>query len=142
MWRVLNVSIYAVLILALALVVLAVASELIARVDAYRLFGGMSGEIRSGEVAGIRVGDEWASADSAVRKHFKPEYTLWLRGCRSDVMGRVGVEREERDPIFVGRAEIVYRDRSIRNGSVSLCLTDGVVSSVAWSYSGPLYVDL
>jgi len=125
--------------LAVAAIVLAgLAHEWLVLRSVERTFGTLRGEIRTGGVVDIRVGQTWEEADSALRRNFKPDYVQWSNGCSES-----GKDLDFADgPILNGRAEVYYRDRSSRNGGVFLCLTDGVVNSIGWSFSGPLFVDL
>lgn len=110
------------------------------------LFNQSSGTITEGAMLGVTVGDSWTDADAALRRRFKPDYILWQSY-------RQGTERESvplrsnpvvvgHDPILVGDAAVSYRDKSWRNGVVTLRLTDGVVRAIEWGYGGPFYVDL
>jgi hypothetical protein len=89
------------------------------------------GHITSGSVLGVEVGATERSADAAIRRLFTPSYVL-----------RDGADGLSRLPLPPGDAVVSYRDKSWRNGVVSLLLKDGRVIAVAWSYSGPLYIDL
>jgi len=97
------------------------------------------GTITSGTKLGVRVGGTWEDADNAIRRQFRPDNVLWQSGvCMGD-----GSDGEfSRTPVLLGRATVSYRDRSWQNGVITLCLQDGVVSSVAWHYPGPFYIDL
>lgn len=98
------------------------------------------GEVSAGGKLGVNVGDPWSRADRALRARFTPDYVLWQQGRYVD-QGGTGVRLAD-DPILTGQAEVSYRDRSWRNGVVTLILRDGRVVAINWQYSGPFYIDL
>lgn len=105
-----------------------------------------TGTITEGTRLGVTVGDSWNEADAALRGLFTPDYVLW-QGFQHppDGVGSAVIRHPVtvgHSPILVGDAEVSYRDRSWRNGVVTLRLADGVVTAVEWGYGGPFYIDL
>jgi hypothetical protein len=103
------------------------------------VIGEQYGTISAGTKLGVTIGDPWPAADAALRRSFTPAYVQWLTG-RHPQQGGNGVTLSD-TPILVGDAEASYRDRSWRNGVVTLAVRDGVVMSLSWHYPGPFYFD-
>lgn len=82
----------------------------------------------------------WREADQVIRSQFEPTYVMWLVGKDEDRARGGG--RNSSSPVLTGRSEVHYRDKSWRNGVITLHLSDGVVTEVHWWFGGPLYIDL
>lgn len=95
-----------------------------------------AGTIDFGRRFGVKVGDGWKRADEEVRSQFTPGYVLWTTPRPPPAY-----EQPVDGPVLVGDANVTYRDRSWRNGLITLKLHDGHVVQVTWTYS-PFYVDL
>ncbi len=95
-----------------------------------------SGKITAGRRFQVSVGDTWLRADQEIRSQFSPDYVLW------ETPSPPPADSQTADsPVLAGSATVTYRDRSWRNGLITLTLHDGRVSQVMWNYS-PLYIDL
>lgn len=130
----------AIALLALAGVAAAVGWRLALKDERTQLvLGDQYGVVTSGTRLGVRIGDPWRKADATLRSQFEPEYVLWQAG---ETHGAGGGFTFPGGPVLTGKAEVSYRDRSWRNGVVTLGLSDGRVVSIAWHYPGPFYIDL
>jgi hypothetical protein len=98
------------------------------------------GRATSGTKFGVTVGMLWLPADGAVRRHFAPGYVLCLTGTPEQLHRGGGASCET--PPLSGFAEVSYRDRTWRNGVITLTVNDGRVTEIAWHYPGPFYIDL
>ena len=98
------------------------------------------GELSSGSKFGLHPGMPWREADQIIRSQFEPSYVMWLVG-KGEERARGG-GRNSSSPVLTGRSEVYYRDKSWRNGGITLHLSDGVVTEVHWWFGGPFYIDL
>ena len=98
------------------------------------------GELSSGSRFGLRPGMAWRDADEVVRSQFKPAYVLWWVGTEEEKARGAG--KVSQSPVLSGPSQVSYRDKSWRNGVITLYLNDGVVTEVGWWFGGPFYIDL
>ena len=99
-----------------------------------------AGKTSSGSKFGVRPGMSWREADQIIRSQFNPTNVMWIGGTEA-VLARGGGTYLSA-PLLTGRAEVSYRDRSWRNGSIALVLVDGVVTEVRWWFGGPFDIAL
>ena len=104
------------------------------------LVGAGSKRIASGKMLGVSIGDQWKVADQRLWRQFGLGDTLWSTG-KYVSEGGTG-EKLGHSPVLRGEAEVSYRDRSWRNGVITLYLVDGRVAAIGATYVGPFYVDL
>ncbi len=98
------------------------------------------GELTSGSRFGLRPGMPWREADQTIRSQFEPTYVMWQVGTEEEKARGAGTYPSS--PVLSGRSEVTYRDKSWRNGLITLHLNDGVVTEVHWWFGGPFYIDL
>lgn len=98
------------------------------------------GELTSGSRFGLRPGMPWREADQIIRSQFEPEFVLWWVGTEEEKARGAG--KASSSPVLSGQSEVSYRDRSWRNGVITLRLNDGIITEVRWWYGGPFYIDL
>jgi len=98
------------------------------------------GELTSGSRFGLRPGMPWREADQTIRSQFEPTYVLWWVGTEEEKARGAG--RSPSGPVLSGPSQVSYRDKSWRNGVITLQLNDGVVTEVGWWFGGPFYIDL
>ncbi len=98
------------------------------------------GQVTSGTKLGVTIGEPWSRADATIRSLFTPANVLWQTGSYVGEGGQ-GVQLG-RTPVLSGESRVSYRDRSWRNGVVTLDLVDGRVVRIIWHYPGPFYIDL
>ena len=98
------------------------------------------GELTAGSKFGVRPGMRWREADQTIRSQIEPTYVMWQVGSEEEK--RRGAGRYPSSPVLSGPSEVTYRDKSWRNGEITLHLNDGVVTKVQWWFGGPFYIDL
>lgn len=98
------------------------------------------GELSSGSRFGLRPGMHWREADEIIRSQFEPSYVLWRVGTEEELARGGG--KYPSSPVLSGLSQVSYRDRSWRNGSITLQLNEGIVTEVSWYFGGPFYMDL
>jgi hypothetical protein len=98
------------------------------------------GNLTSGNRFGLRPGMPWQEADQTIRSQFEPAYVLWWVGTEEEKARGAGSLPSS--PVLSGPSEVSYRDKSWRNGVITLRLYDGIVTEVGWSFGGPFYIDL
>jgi hypothetical protein len=82
----------------------------------------------------------WRDADEVVRSQFDPTYVLWWVGTEEEKARGAGTVAQS--PVLSGPSQVSYRDKSWRNGVITLHLNDGVATEVSWWFGGPFYIDL